>query len=438
MTRRQELAQYDLVELVSSGIQVCAFSCPLASATQIPTSVEVNNTVIYFISRPLVPPPDVFQVALPFLDFSSFLAALFSTSKAEALRTTPSTSFLIPENEAFKRLGLLVSGHLLAPSSKGDLENVMMHHVLNTVEYAKSLRNGSQHTFSTLEGSDITVERLANGDAFASSSGGWAGFKAKVQTRDLLVQTGVIHEMSDIMIPRSVQITIGKLVKAAKGSTMATLVNKAGFEWILNGTAPPEGSPWTDEKFSNAAWTLLCPPDEAFKSYNLTRLLSDITALQNIVAQHLIPTTPSPDFMDNETPLNNNRPLVFDGATYSTVRSAGSEYGDLVIEQISNTQEHVVGIKGARGSTDKHDWARITAWGRSTTGSGKGGVVQIDRLLVPYQPSWWVMYGAPLFTISVGVCLICLFFYGVRAIWRKDTTEATYEPVGGFGRDDDE
>lgn len=377
------------------------------------------------------------QVALPFLDFSSFLAALSSTSKADILRTTPSTSFLIPENEAFKRLGLLVSAHLLAPSSKGDLENVMMHHVLKTVEYSKSLQNGSQHTFSTLEGSDVTVERLPHGDTLVSSSGGWAGFKSKVQTRNLLTQTGVIHEMTDIMIPRSVQITIGKLVKAAKGSTMATLVNKAGFDWILNGTAPPDGSPWTDEKYGNAAWTLLCPPDEAFKTFNLTRLLSDVAALQDIVSQHLIPTPPGQGSTNNETPLNNNRPLTFDGATYSTVRSTDSEYGDLVFEQVSNTQEYIVGIKGARGKTDKHDWARVTAWGRSTTGFGKGGVVQIDRLLVPYQPSWWVMYGAPLLTGSIGVFLISLFFYGVRAVWRRDMTEATYEPVGGFGRDDE-
>lgn len=376
-------------------------------------------------------------MALPFLHFSSFLAALFSTSEAEALRTTPSTSFLIPKNEAFKRLGLLVSAHLLAPSSKEDLENVMMHHVLNTVEYAKSLQNGSQHTFSTLEGSDITVERLANGTTLASSSGGWAGFKSNVKTRDLLTQTGVIHEMSDLMIPRSVQITVGKLIKAAKGSTMATFVNKSGFEWVLNGTAPPEGSPWSDERYGNVAWTLLCPPDEAFKSYNLTRLLSDIMSLETIVAQHLIPTPSGLDFTDNETPLNNNRPLVFDGATYSTARSVDSEFGDLVFEQLTNTQEYIVGIKGARGSTDKNDWARVTAWGRSTTGSGRGGVVQIDRLLVPYQPSWWAMYGGPSFAGSVGVCFICLFFYSVRAVWRRDTTEATYEPVGGFGRDDE-
>jgi len=385
-----------------------------------------------------VPPSDVLQVALPNLDFSSFLAALSSTSKAEALRMAPSTSFLIPQNEAFKRLGLLVSAHLLSPSSKGDLENVIMHHVLTTVEYADSIRDGSQHTFPTLESSDIKIERLTDGTIFASSSGGWAGFKAELQTRNFLTQTGVIHEMSDIMIPRSVHLTIGKLVKAAKGSTMTTLVNKAGFEWILNGTAPPDGSPWADDKFGNVAWTLLCPPDEALKEYNLTQLLSDIPTLKGIVSQHLIPTPPNRGLVDGELPLNTNQPLVFDKATYSTVRSADFEYGDLVFEQRSDTQDYVVGIKGARGSTNKEDWARVTAWGRSTVGSGIGGVIQIDRLLIPYQPSWWVEYGAPVTTGFLGIIFICMFFFVVRAIWRQDTTEATYEPIGGFGRDDDD
>lgn len=385
-----------------------------------------------------MPPPDVFQAALPKLELSSFLAALFSTSKAESLRKTPSTSFLIPHNQAFKRLGLLVSAHLLAPSSKEDLENVISHHVLNTVEYAESLRNGSQHTFATLEGSDVKFDRLSNGTTFISSSGGWAGLKSKLHTQDLLTQTGVIHEMSDILIPRSVTLSIGKLVKAAKGSTMSTLVNKAGFDWILNGTAPPEGSPWLGKEVGNVGWTLLCPPDDAFKEYNLTKLYSDIPALQIIVAQHLIPTPSRQDFADDEPPLYNNRPLVFNAGTYSTIRSADSVYGDIVFEQRTDTQEYVVGIKGARGSKDQADWAHVVAWGRSTTGGGTGGVIQIDRLLIPYQPSLWVEYGAPSTVGAFGILLICAFFYGVRAVWRRDTTEATYEPVGGFGRDDDD
>jgi solute carrier family 25 carnitine/acylcarnitine transporter 20/29 len=328
----------------------------------------------------------------------------------------------------------LVSAHLLTSSSKADLEKVILHHALDTVEYARSLQNGSQRTFATLEGTDVKFHRLANGTSFVSPSGGWAGLQAELYPRDVLTQTGVIHELSDILIPRSLELTIEKLVKAAKGSTMATLVNKAGFEWVLNGTAPPEGSPWADDKFSHAGWTLLCPSDDAFKEYNLTQLYSDVDGLKRIVAQHLIPTAQGA----THPTYNDNQPLIFDDVTYSTLHSISSAYGDLTFQQRSNSKEYIVGIKGARGTDAEADWARVLSWGRSTAVDGTGGVIRIDRLLIPYQPSWWTEYSGPGAVGIFGVLFICLFFYGVRWIWRKDTTEATYEPVGGFGRDDEE
>jgi len=391
------------------------------------------------VSHPLVPPPDVLQAVLPSLDLSQFLAAIFSTSKAEKLRTTPTTSLLIPHNDAFTRLGLLVSGHLLSPSSKDDLEKVIMHHALDSVQYSHQLITGSQHSFSSLEGTDIKIDRLSNSTVFVSSSGGWAGMKAQLIPRDVLTQTGVIHELSDLLIPRSVELTIEKLVKAAKGNTMATLVNKAGFDWILNGTAPPEGSPWADDQYGRAGWALLCPTDDAFKKYNLTQLYSDIEGLRTIVTQHLIPMSPlANDLLDHEnSPLNNDRPLVMDDATYSTLRSTSSAYGDIVFQRRTDTNGYVVGIKGARGTNGEDDSARILSWGRSTTNSGTGGVVQIDRLLIPYEPSLWYEYGPPSAVGAIGILAICAFFYGVRWVWRRDTTEATYEPVGGFGRDDE-
>ena len=393
--------------------------------------------LIYFISRPLFPPSDPLQTVLPFLDLSSFLAAVFSTSQANRLRETASVSLLIPRNQAFQRVGLLVSAHLLGSSSKDDLEKVIFHHALNTVEYAHSLQNGSQHTFATLEGTDVTFNRLANGTSFVSASGGWAGLQAELYPSDLLTQTGVIHELSDILIPRSVKLTIEKLVKAAKGSTMATLVNKAGFEWIMNGTAPPEGSPWADDKFSRAGWTLLCPSDDAFKEYNLTQIYSDLEGLKRIVAQHLIPTS-SLNSAVKGLAYNDNRPLIFDDATYSTLHSTFSAYGDIVFQQRSDSKEYIVGIKGARGTNAEADWARVLSWGRSTSADGTGGVIQIDRLLIPYQPGWWTEYRGPGAVGIFGILSICGFFYVVRWVWRKDTTEATYEPVGGFGRDDDD
>lgn len=262
---------------------------------------------------------------------------------------------------------------------------------------------------------------------------------SELYPRNLLTQTGVIHELSDILIPRSVQLTVGKLVKAAAATTMTSMINKAGLDWILNGTAPPEGSHWADDGLTGVGWTLLCPPDGAFKKYNLTKLYADLDGITSIVMQHLIPTPPiGSDAFDILDVMNNNRPISLDNsATHSTLLSSSSAYGDIVFKQLEDQSTYIVGIKGARGTEGREDWARVLSWGRSTTGGKTGGVIQIDRLLLPYQPPWWLAYGAPVGVGVIGVVLICLFFYAVQLVWMRDTTEATYEPVGGFGRDDE-
>ncbi|PCH33751.1 FAS1 domain-containing protein [Wolfiporia cocos MD-104 SS10] len=416
-------------------------SVRFAGAGTIGDHVEINNTLIYFISRPLTPPADALQTALPELELSTYLAAVFSTNLADLLKTTPRTTLLIPPNSAFKRLGMLVSAHLLAASSKADLERVIEHHALVDVEYAGALVNGSQRTFGTLEGSDVHADRRANGSVLISASGGWAGMRALLAPRDMLTQTGVIHEVSDIMIPRSVDLTIGKLVKAAKATTMATMMTKAGFDWILNGTAPPPDSPWAEQGLSGSGWTLLCPTDDAFKEINLTTLYADTDKLQAIVAQHLIPAQmPRNDVIEDV--LYNNRPLAMnDGAAYRTLQtvSAQSTYGDVVfLEDAGEASVIMVGVRDARGQNGRSDWARVLLWGRSTTGGGTGGVVQIDRMLMPYEPSWLIANSAPIAGGVVGILVIGAFFYLVRYVWRRDTTEATYEPIGGFGQDDGE
>jgi len=411
--------------------------------------VEVNNTVIYFISHPLVPPVDPLQTALPSLELSSYLAAVFSTGLGDKLKTLPRTTFLIPHNSAFKRLGMLVSAHLLAATSKPDLERVIQHHIISGVEYAAVLQNGSQRTYGTVEGSDLHVERLkdTNNTLLFTASGGWADMRSMLLPKNTLTQTGVIHEVSDVMIPRSVDLTVGKLVKAAKGTTMASMVSKAGLDWVLNGTAPPDGSRWAELGLNGEGWTLLCPTDDAFKGLNLTAIYADAESLRTIVEQHLIPyqppsKSPNPPANFLQEGVMNNRPLVFDdGTTYTTLlrqtaNSDYADYADIVFREVDK-EGTVVGIKNARGKDGRKEYAHVLSWGRSTTGSGMGGVIEIDTLLMPYYPPVWVQYGGPAAVLVSGLLLIGAFFYGVRAVWRRDTTVETYEPIGGFGQEDD-
>jgi solute carrier family 25 (mitochondrial carnitine/acylcarnitine transporter), member 20/29 len=381
-----------------------------------------------------LPPANSLQVALPTLNFSSFLAAIFSADLADTIKTSPRTTLLVPHNDAFKRLGLLVSTHLLSTPAGADLESVILHHVIDDVVYTRDLKNKTARTYPTLEGSDLHVEHTKGGSISFNPSGGWPGLTSELTPMNLLSGTGVVHELSDIFIPRSVHLTVGKLAKAAKGTTMMNLILKAGMEWVLDGTTPPADSPWGQSGISGTGWTLLCPSDDAFKKVNLTRLYSDKAAMQLIVGQHLL-NTPNSDF--SGTP-NNNQPLLFhDSDIYATLISPESDYRDVVFRETENGEVEVA-TKNAPGTGSKRDWAKVTAWGRATTGGGTGGVIQIDRLLVPYEPPLWMEYGVPVVVGIFGVFAICLFFLGVRKIWKKDRTEATYEPVGGFGREDDD
>ena len=351
---------------------------------------------------------------------------------------------MIPENDGFKRLGRLVSTHLLAASSKPDLESVILHHIIDDIEYASDLVNGSQKSFSTLEGTDIHIKRSENGSVAVSASGGWAGMGSSLTPVNLLTKTGVVHELSDVLLPRSLNLTIGKLMKAARGSTMTNLVIRAGLEWILNGTAPPDDSPWADEGVDQAGWTLLCPTDEAFKGLDLMKLYNDTERLRDIVEQHIIPVPKSHairlSFLDA---AQYNRPIFMDDdASYTTLRSKASAYGDITFRKTGPDDKsdtgYLIGVKNARGSDGLKEQARVVAWGRTTMSGGVGGVIQLYGILMPYRPTWWMEYGAPIVVGFIGVIMICGFFLGVRAFWRRDTSEATYEPIGGFTNEDDD
>jgi len=224
---------------------------------------------------------------------------------------------------------------------------------------------------------------------------------------------------------------------------MTSMMAKAGFDWVLDATAPPEGSPWADMRLDGKGWTLLCPPDDAFKHVNMTELLKDTERLKEIVGQHLIPTPSSPSsiFTNPKPPKgdDSNRPIsLHNDATYSTLLSPNNAYGDIVVRSPENPDEPVLlGIKGARGTSSEGDWAKVLSWGRVTTGDGVGGVITIDRLLTPYQPPWLVEYGQPIGGGVLGVLLICAFFWGVRWVWNKEV-DATYEPLGPAGPEEDQ
>ena len=304
-----------------------------------------------------------------------------------------------------------------------------MHHVVDGVYYSDSLANVSEKSIPTDDGSDL---RLVNGTL--SGSGGWPGMTSDLKLENLITETGVVHELSDVLLPRTVELNIEKLARAAKGSVMISMMAKAGFDWVLNATAPPEGSPWAEMGLDGKGWTLLCPSDDAFKHINMTEMLKDTERLKEIVGQHLIPTPSSPSSMSTSAKPAEDEDLsqpisLRNDATYSTLLSPNNAYGDIVIRSPETPGgPPVLGIKGARGTSAQEDWAKALSWGRVTTGGGVGGVVMINRLLTPYHPPWLIEYGQPIGGGILGVLLIGAFFWGVRRVWNREV-DATYEPL---------
>lgn len=374
--------------------------------------------------------------ALPKLELSAFLAAIFSSSLADVIKTTPRSTILMPRNKGFEHLGTLVSDHLLSSGGKSDLTHVIMHHVVDGVYYSESL-TGVSKSIPTGDGSDI---RLVNGSFTAS--GGWPDMTSELHLKNVITSTGVVHELSGVLMPRTVELTVGKLARAAKGSLMVSLLVKAGFEWVLDASDPPVGSPWAELGLDGKGWTLLCPPDQAFKHVNMTELLQDTEKLQEIVGQHLIPTPRQSSASTNAEKAkdeNLNMPISLrNEATYSTLLSPNNAYGDIVVRSPKTPDGPLVlGIRGARGTSAQEDWAKVVSWGRATTGDGVGGVVSIDRLLTPYHPSWAVEYGKPIGGGVFGVLLIGAFFWVVRWVWNKEV-DATYEPLDHAAPEEDQ
>lgn len=396
-------------------------------------------------------------VALRSFDLSTYLAAVSSTTLAVTIKTLPRTTFLIPKNSAWQKLGLVAS-YLLMASSKPELESVILHHSLDSVQYLSALRNGTERTFRTFEGTDVGVTRHTNEDGevevVITGSGGWDGLHAKLDMQDevnTLTETGVLHTIDSLMIPRSVQITLGKLVRAADGGTMASLVTRAGMDWVLNGTAPPEDSDYA-KLGPGVGWTLLVPRDEAWREVNLTALWDDTDAIRNLVTQHLIPTFP-PSHGDKKgdkkrggkkpgdkfkAAVNadpNTMPIDMNGASHLTARSSFSPYGQVTF--MDKGDHYVVGITGARGTDGEEDWAKVMIWGRSTASAGptgdfgaRGGVIKIDRVLQPYTPKWWVRWGPPIAGGVGGLIALLGVGFTVRWLYLRRESEPTYEPVG--------
>jgi solute carrier family 25 (mitochondrial carnitine/acylcarnitine transporter), member 20/29 len=205
-----------------------------------------------------------------------------------------------------------------------------------------------------------------------------------------------------------VNITVGKLMKGSKLSTMEDLIRRANMTWVLG-----------DSNLAGTGYTVLCPTDKAFTRVNLTRYLNDPFELYSLVSQHIIlPSSISHSSAGPSAEEDESFPIgIKEDKAFKTVLSQtkNDKYrnGDLTFRFWEGTW--MVGIKGARGSKET-DGAKIIAHGRTNPRVVGGGVFEIDNVLQPYQPSFFWRFGIVILWTMIILIAIALGGWG---LWRS-------------------
>lgn len=418
--------------------------------------MQVGDSIIYLLSSVLDPPSSVVTTAVSDLRLSTFVASVYAASLDKILNKSPAITYLIPDNNAFTSLGLVMS-YLLLPAARNELRSLIRYHAIDEVVYLDEFPVGGALRYPTLDGAEIYVERESSNATLCVHGPTIGGHPANGETRDakliegdILTATGVVHVIDQVELPPSINIGVAKLLQGAKATTFADLIRAANMSWVLEGKSPP---PSSDEisttgrnkdrvkrrAKSDMAYTVLCPTDKALSRLNLTYYLSSPRALSDLVKLHIIPT-------DAFAPLSNaGHPLpLVDEITYSTlldVRQGGeSQYGTLAFRSWGE-EGWLVGIKSARGTNGASDSARVVAYGRATPWfipgeegetrlAGGGGVLTIDSVLLPYRPGWFRRWGWVVVLVGLGVGLLGLVGLMGWKVWRG-RDKIAYEPVEG-------
>ncbi|GMK59312.1 hypothetical protein CspeluHIS016_0703270 [Cutaneotrichosporon spelunceum] len=358
--------------------------------------------------------------------------------------------------------------------------------VLKTVEGGNILLDRSGGNNFTLR-SPSQWPKHDSGDPSVPSNGDLR--PAVVRAHNTLTETGVIHVIDSVVLPSDVKINIAKLIRGSKQHTMPELLLKAGFGWILEGRQPTdeevsdlglphdfralskkdkggEGDADPDD-LAQPAYTVLVPTDKAFSRVNMTYYLSDPEALKRLLKLHIIPSnlgTSLPKASSEHAPLqppSDNTPLALeDNVVYPTLLVFESRYGEVGF-RAQGDNDFLVGVHNAHGGSSDRP-ARTGPAGRASvrwkaakqsgidvlsstnTKSGAGiaddsantalwrggmtlggGVIIIDAVLEPYDPSWFTRWGWLVLTIFGTIAVVSLA--GVSLWWWWATTKKKQE-----------
>lgn len=206
-------------------------------------------------------------------DFSSFVGALTENALIDTLTTDDDYTVFAPTNDAILRSQSAMAED---PSAVLQMHIVPGRWTVQALSNKLAVERRNIGTLETLGGAVISYQLTADGTIILNGQG------ISTFTSDVVVDNGVIHYISDIMLPQREE-TVGEFVRNSTDYTiLETILNSTDMMASLDGEGP---------------FTVLAPTDDAFtrlaERLNITvdDLLANPELLTTIVQFHVIEGT---------------------------------------------------------------------------------------------------------------------------------------------------
>lgn len=135
--------------------------------------------------------PNIVETAIAAGNFDTLVTAVTAAGLAETLSGPGPYTVFAPTDDAFAKLPASTLDALLNPANKGQLENILLYHVVAGEKLAAE--GVSVSSLTTLNTQDVSIS-TQGADAFVNES--------MIVITDIQTSNGVIHVIDTVLIPQ--------------------------------------------------------------------------------------------------------------------------------------------------------------------------------------------------------------------------------------------
>ena len=184
---------------------VAAAALVFAAVAATPTTAQTRKEQTVTVGgAPMYPSKNIIQNAVNSKDHTTLVAAVKAAGLVETLQGSGPFTVFAPTNAAFGKLPAGTVDMLLKPESKSALARVLTYHVvagkLDAEALMKKVRSGKGSAeLTTVSGGKLWV--LANGPKNLVLKDE-KGMTSEISTYDVFQSNGVIHVVTNVLMPR--------------------------------------------------------------------------------------------------------------------------------------------------------------------------------------------------------------------------------------------